>query len=187
MALLRKIDKDDGKGIRDGKKVRESAFRREKTGLLEIEKKWCKTEKFEMIGPHVARDETTITMDGLAQTADVGIRRCLAASFASGLVGILKVSTMNIFQALMRQVVVERGRNILNMKMSLTFLKSGYLMRWYVPANNMSLWITISSERQENMIKKFREYLRVTGLGLLVLRKNILCNIFVAERKAVSC
>lgn len=63
----------------------------------------------ERIGPHVVRDGIIIIMDKLRKRAVVGVCRSLAARLASKLVENFKVSSIEIFLALVRDRAAERG------------------------------------------------------------------------------
>lgn len=61
-------------------------------------------QSLESSGPFVVRDMIKITMDELVRTADVGVRRGLTVRFESGMVNIFKVSSIEMFLALVCEV-----------------------------------------------------------------------------------
>lgn len=84
-------------------------------------------EKIERRGLYIARDGGTITMDEMGWAADVGERRSLTNSFASGLLNVFKISPIEIFLALLREVSGKRGEIIPDVKTRLAFVKNGYI------------------------------------------------------------
>lgn len=69
-----------------------------------------------------------ITMDEMAQVADVGAQRSFAACFSSRSVDILKVSTIKLFSELVHEAAAESGMNVSGTEVQLVFAKFAYLM-----------------------------------------------------------
>lgn len=71
-------------------------------------------------------------MDEKVRAADVGAHWSLRTSFTSRVVLIFKLYTMKIFSAFVREAAVDWSRIIINTKVRLAFMRSGYQMGGYI-------------------------------------------------------
>lgn len=72
-------------------------------------------------------------MNEMAQAADTSVRRSSAAKFVPELVEHFKENTIQMILALVREVIVECGKSVLDTEVRPAFASSGYVMRGYMP------------------------------------------------------
>lgn len=131
--FAKKIDKNDGKSRFNVEKIRENDILREEKDDGKSETSVERLERIERSRPYAVQDGIEITLGDMARAADMDVRRSLAASFASGLVKVFKVSTTKHFLAFVREAAAKHVRSVLNTEGRLMFVKYGHLMCEYIP------------------------------------------------------
>lgn len=73
-----------------------------------------------------------IKMEELSRAADADVHRSSTASFSSELVVIFQGGNVKIVLALLTEVAAERGRNLPDTELPITFVECGYLIVRYI-------------------------------------------------------
>lgn len=113
-------------------------------------------------------------MDEMARATDVSVHRSLTASFAPELANNFKVITIKIFLTVVREVVAEQGRNVLEME-------CGNICEFRIPAGEYILMIHVVDfdngliREPTKCEKRVQRVFLADKMGLLELRRTILC------------